>query len=108
MAAGLLDRRIVIEQNTPTTDAFGAEVESWSTLDTVWAQIMQPKGREVFEANQVVAEVDVVFRIRWRSDVTAKMRVSYGGETYDIAAAIEVRRQRYLDLAAKVLPPAAV
>lgn len=98
MRAGQIDRRITIERNTPGRDAVGAETESWTTLATVWAEVRPAAGREFFDAQQVVAEAKVVFRIRYRSDVTAKMRVSYAGNLYDIHSVAELGRQEGLDI----------
>jgi len=98
MRAGQLDRRITIEQNTPGHDAAGAPTESWATLATVWAEVRPAAGREFFDAQQIVAEAKVVFRIRYRSDVDHKMRVSYAGNLYDIHGIAELGRQEGLDI----------
>ena len=88
---GRLDRRIVIEQNTPDQDATGQEIESWAELATVWAEVVPVGGSEVFQAKQFGAETVKKFRIRWRGDVTPKMRVVYDSD-YDIVDVSEDRR----------------
>ena len=93
MRAGELDRRIVIQQNTPTRNAAGEEVDSWGTLATVWARVSPKRGREFFDARAVQAEAPAMFRIRYRADVTNAMRISYGGNFYDIHSVEEVGRQ---------------
>jgi SPP1 family predicted phage head-tail adaptor len=98
MRAGQLDRRITIEQNTPTQGPTGEEAASWSTLATVWAEVRQRRGREFFDSHQVVAEIDTVFLIRHRTDVTAKMRVSWDGRLYDIHYVGEIGRKDGLEL----------
>ena len=95
-----MDRRVTIEQDTPTRDTTGAEVESWSTLATVWAEVRERRGREFFDSHQVTAEIDTVFLIRWRSDVTAKMRINWDGKLYDIHFVGEIGRQRGLEIMA--------
>jgi len=89
---GRLDRLIVIEQSTPAQDAAGQPIKSWAALATVWAEVIPVGGREVFEARQFGAETVAKFRIRYRGDVTRKMRVVYDGDEYDIAGVAEDRR----------------
>ncbi len=89
---GRLDRRIVIEQRTPTQDAAGQPIDSWAELATVWAEVVPVGGSEVFQAKQFGAETVKKFRIRWRGDVTTKMRVVYDSDNYDIADVSEDRR----------------
>ncbi len=89
---GRLDRRIVIEQSTPAQDSSGQPVESWAELATVWAEVVPVGGSEIFQAKQFGAETVKKFRIRWRGDVTAKMRVVYDSANYDIADVAEDRR----------------
>lgn len=100
MRAGEMDRRIVIEQNTPTRSSSGAEKAAWTTLATVWAKVMEQRGREFFGSQTVVGEAKAVFRIRHRSDVTRAMRISYNGEIWDIHSIDELPRRTGLDILA--------
>jgi len=75
LKAGHLDKRVAIEQNTPTTNDIGETVASWSTLATVWASIEPLTGREVLQAQQVQAESTVRIRIRYYSGLTAAHRL---------------------------------
>lgn len=84
MRAGRLDRLVTIQSNAPTQSATGAALDSWSDLATVWAARLDGKGREFFEAAQVKAEAATIYRIRWRDDVTAGMRILDGAEIWDI------------------------
>lgn len=95
-----MDRRITIEQNTPTRSAAGAEVEAWATLATLWAEVNPRGGRETFAAQATQAETTTVFRIRFRSDIARKMRINYGGNLYDIASIAEVGTREGLDILA--------
>lgn len=86
MRAGRLDREIEIQKKTVARDSYGQPLETWSTLATVWAAKEDDRGREFFAAQQVQAFAPTRFRIRYRSDVTAGHRVSYGGQVYDVRA----------------------
>ena len=94
---GRLDRLITIEQNTPTTTS-GEPVPAWATFATVYAMKSDQRGREFFDAQQVVAERTTVFRIRWLAGVTELMRIVFDSITYDIKAISEVGRHDALDL----------
>ena len=89
---GRLDRRITIQQSTPTQDAAGQPIESWAALATVWAEVVPVGGSEVFQAKQFGAEAVAKFRIRYRGDVTRAMRVVYDSDNYDISDVAEDRR----------------
>lgn len=101
MMAGKLDRRIVIQGLTVTQDDYGGEVDAWATLATVWAQWLPGAGSERFTAASVYAEAHGRFRIRWRSDVTTKHRVTYDGKEFDILAVDEIGRREGLELKVK-------
>ena len=111
---GRLDRRIDIQQdNASSADSYGQIVPSWGALDTVWAQVTPGGsagrgGQEDHEGNQDHATLTTEFRIRYRTDVTEKMRIRYpasSGDIYDIESIIEIGRQVGLDITATASVP---
>lgn len=100
MRAGRLDRRVTIQQRTLERNAYGEQVETWSTLATVWGQRQDLRGREFYAARQVVAEVTTVFRLRYRTDVTVLNRLVCEGVTYDINQVSELGRHDGLEILA--------
>ncbi len=105
MQSGRLDRKITLQVNAPTRDDLGGEVDSWGTLAQVWAEVTTVSGRESFDAGQTVAVAQVRFRIRYRADVTAKNRISWNGNLYNINHVTELGRGQGLDLITSVLNP---
>ena len=101
MRAGKLDRRITIESATLSVNAVGESVKAWATLDTVWAGVSALSGKEYVGAAQVVGEEQLIFRIRYRTDVTLHNRIIYNSEEYDIQHIAEVGRRQGLDLVGK-------
>lgn len=102
MQAGKLDRRVTIESYSTTRDANGGEVRSWSTLATVWANKHDMTGFERGVSNQeALAEVETTWLIRYRSDVTAKMRLYDGVSYYNIEGIAEIGRKWGLQLKCK-------
>lgn len=84
MRAGNLRNRIVIQANTPSDNAFGEPVVSWSTLATVWAEVETMNGAEALASGAERTSSPVVFVMRHRSDVTTDKRISWDNGTYDI------------------------
>ncbi len=84
--AGQLDRRITIKNFSETTDSFGQEVKSFSTLASVWANVVERVGREGEDGEMIAATKKVEFIIRYRTDVNEEMRISYNSNTYKIQA----------------------
>jgi len=103
MQIGKLDRRVTIESVTLAADGYGGQVETWALLATVWAQVVPLTGRELFQAQQVNAEAEARFRIRWRSDVTPKMRIKHDGDTYEVLYVAEIGRREGLDIMTKAV-----
>ena len=84
--AGQLDRRITIQTFSEATDNFGQEVKSFSTLASVWANVVEKVGREGEDGEMIAATKKVEFIIRYRTDVDEEMRIIYNSNTYKIQA----------------------
>lgn len=77
MRAGQLNRRLHLQAVVMTADSEGASVEAWADVDVVWASIDPIRGTELFQAAQVEEKISHNVTMRWRSDVTVKMRFLY-------------------------------
>lgn len=89
MDIGALNCRVTIEQRAAGQDAAGQPNGAWSTLDTVWANIRYESGSESIRANRETSSAQVSIRIRRRLDVTAGMRVTYEGMTFEIKSVLQ-------------------
>lgn len=81
MQAGKLRHRVVIQEPIEVQDDDTGAIEvTWTPIDTVWAAIEPLSAREFItsaaETSKVVARVS----IRYRSDVTAKMRLYHAAK----------------------------
>ena len=100
--SGRLDKRITIQRRTMTDNEYGEPVETWADLVTVWAIYLPARGSERFAAAQQIAEIDTVFRIRFRQGITVTDRIIYNGKTYDIKAVVDMPgRKEGIELYAK-------
>lgn len=87
---GQMRSQMAIEKATETTDATGAVVQTWSEIGLVWAYIRPLSGRELSDARQVEADVTHEVRMRYRSDLTARMRLTFRGRTLEILGLVNI------------------
>jgi len=105
MQAGRLNTRCVIQRRTGGTNDWGEPLpEGWETHATVWANVKHLSGSEAIKADAEVSTVRASIRIRYRSDITAGMRVLIGAAVYDIEAVLsDTARREFVDLACKAV-----
>lgn len=87
MRAGGLRHRITIQERS------GAE---WVYFASAWAAKEQVSGQEQFEqSNQLLQDQELIrFRIRYRSNLTHRMRVIWDGRAFDIQRVEEMDNHR--------------
>ena len=89
--AGQLRDRVAIQNRTTGFDSFGSESESFTTLDTVWAQVIPLTGTERHAAGQPEATLSHKVVIRYRNDVTPEQQlVVENGPTLDILSVADI------------------
>ena len=99
MQIGQMDRLVTLQQRTLIQDAAGQAVESWSTVDNIWARKLPQKGSERFTAQQVLGRAVVTYRIRYRAGLAVNThRLLDDGRAYDLHDIREVGRRAALDL----------
>lgn len=101
MKAGKLDRRVEIKVKTATRNSFGEEVISYTTLATVWAEVLPVTGREFYTAQQFVPEAQLKMRIRFREDFDETAKITYDNKDYDILYLAEIGRADGLEILVK-------
>jgi SPP1 family predicted phage head-tail adaptor len=86
--AGRLRQRINLQSATRTRDSSGTPIDTWAdAIGPLPAEALAVGGGEQLRGRQVHAEATMVFIVRWRSDVTVKMRVIWGGLPWGIVFA---------------------
>lgn len=101
-----LNRRIVIQSPTITRDAHGGEIKTWATVRTCWAKMESVSTMEINErkeAERLSNIMAVVWYIRYwtTTEITNKMRISYGGNYYDIETVLDVDDFKFLMIKTK-------
>lgn len=106
MDASDLDQRATIEQRSVARGAtFGEEDVTWTTLATVWAQIIDQVNVKKGGDEEVKDNVRVQARrtrivMRYRNDLRADMRVQWParGRTFQITGISEIGRREAIEL----------
>ena len=105
MKAGQLRYRVEILQRVKEKDKSGAIVMVWRPLAVVWADVRHLSGSETMRHDVLTASVRASVRIRWRSDVSAEMRLRVDGTLYAVRSVIpDFPRREFLDLVCESLP----
>jgi len=104
LRAGDLNRRITIQMRRPGRNELGEELVSWVDLAAdVPAGLLVLSGKEYAVSSGEISRAQVSMRVRWRTDVTAKMRVLYAGGIYNIEAVLpDLAGREYVDLACSI------
>jgi len=106
--AGQLRHRVTLWRATDNTSSpTGQHKEDFSDAGTVWAELLELRGREYHSANELNSEVSAKIRIRYREDVKSSWRVTYKSRTFEILSPpINVMGfNRYQELMVKEINP---
>ena len=104
VASGILDQRITISQLTVARGALGGHDETWARYATVWAQMQDMTGREIFQAKAMGSAATKLFTIRYLAGVKPAMQVvAPDGTVCRIEWIRQVTRKEYLELYCLVL-----
>lgn len=98
MSIGERRHRVVFQTATISADDFGEPTKAWTTLCTSWAMVQPLKGRELFAAQQVQAQVTTRIVTRDRSELASlspEDRATWDGHTYDIKSIIHRDHRRH-------------
>lgn len=103
MEAGKLRNRVDIQEKGTGTGPTGQPVSTWITVfPRIAASVRHVSGMEAIRQGIESTQVNTSIRIRYRTGVTAGMRVKHGENVYDIEAVMpDVERRDHLDLSCK-------
>ena len=93
MQAGQLRHKLDIEKELATQDNYGQPTQEWvAFLSGIWAAIEPLSGREYYAAQQAIAEISHMVRIRYKAGIKPKMRVKLGDARYfNIVSVIDIK-----------------
>ena len=101
---GSLNSRVTLEQLSTTQDAAGQPVATWTVIATLWANIVHNTGVESIKANADMSVTRASIRIRYKTGITAGMRISYNGAHYNIRAVLmDTVNKEFTDLVCELI-----
>jgi SPP1 family predicted phage head-tail adaptor len=105
IGAGQLDRKIIVERFTSTTNALNEQVKTWDTFITYRAKRTDISDGERYAAEQVGSFLMARFLIRSSFDsrtVTPLDRIDHDGKVWDIKGVKEadMGRERFIEITA--------
>lgn len=104
MQAGRLNRRCLLQRPSTEVDALGQPIPGWEDVATLWADIRTKSGLESIKAGASVSVVQYSIRVRYRSGITAGMRILCNLQAYNIVAVMpDVGGREYVDLVCEVV-----
>ena len=106
MKAGTLNRLVLIEQPEGGQDSVGQPNTGGDEVASVWADVRTQGGLESIRSGAEVSTIRASIRIRYRTDITAAMRVLdvASGAVYAIRAVLpDVQTREHLDLVCEVI-----
>ena len=103
LQAGPLNTLVAVKQQASGTDAEGQPNGEWSTVCAPWARITFSSGVELIKAGAQMSDRRANIRIRYRTNITAGMRVYHGAIIFNIVAVLPQQvSKEYVDLACEV------
>lgn len=102
-SVGELRERITVEANTPTRDTVGQLIPSWAAFSgdgKLWARAEFLSGRELEIAQKIATEVSMRFWVRYRTDLSEKMRINWRSQYWNIAAILPAESKDFMLLMA--------
>jgi len=93
MQAGKLNRRIAVQTQATTQDAFGQQLQTWTTAYPCWASIDVQNSQLIYSTAEFIEKVTHRITIRWTSSVviTPAMRIVYVEPTTQVTHTYEIQ-----------------
>ena len=97
MRISKLQQRIIIQRRSSTLDAYGQEINSWTNIGTVWAEVKPLSGREKLRTNAMVVESQLTHQVTVRYSAlflpsvdADAWRIMFGTRIFNITASWNV------------------
>ena len=95
MKIGPLRKQVTLRSKSTNTDAVGQPIETFTTYDTVWAQIDPVSGNEIINAEQQSGEITHKVKIRYTSAVVVTDRVFFGLRILEILSIRNIQERNH-------------
>ena len=90
---------ITLQGQGTSRDSGGGISSGFSTIASVYANVVPKSGKEVYKQGKLVGSVTHEITIRYRTDITNASRISFNNKFFNIRSIINIdERDRYLKL----------
>ncbi|MBA5779493.1 phage head closure protein [Stappia sp. F7233] len=100
--AGQFRDRVTFQTETDIPDSGGGQATGWADIATVWAHLVEERGRERIANGRIEASAGAVLRVRHSpavAVVTESDRAVIGGVVYNIRSIAQPdRRNRIIEM----------
>ena len=93
MNIGKLRHRITLLNQVNDVNDYGASVQTWRTVATVWAEVRPLSGREYFSAQQVQSEVTTQIWLRYIDGIKPSMKVKFANREFEILSVLNIQER---------------
>ncbi len=94
MKIGDMRHRITFQKEVKTVDGSKGFTVAWQDVISVWASVGPLSGREYFQSHQIKAEITHRVKIRYRTDITVKMRIKHRDRVLEIESILDKKERR--------------
>lgn len=101
IAAGRLDRRLVLEAPVEVDDGAGGVTRGYQTAATLWAQLTPVRARPDVAADSLAALVTHRIVLRTPRTITTQNRFRDGARIFRVVAFRETADRRFLEIDAE-------
>lgn len=96
LTIGEMRHRITLQQPIETPDGHKGHTVKWQDLATLWASVEPLSGREYFYSHQIKAEITHRVKIRYRENITTKMRIKHRDRVLAIESILDLKERRQI------------
>ena len=93
MNIGKLRHRITLLKQVNEVNDYGASVQTWRMVATVWAEVRPLSGREYFSAQQVQSEVTTQIWLRYIDGIKPSMKVKFANREFEILSVLNTQER---------------
>ena len=95
-----LNKRIIFEQKTNTTDGIGGFTSTWAKFATRWAKVTALRGVEKYRAERLESNVSHQIIVRYDITLVPTMRIIYEERVLTIKTIINMdeSKKQYMEI----------
>lgn len=90
-----LRHQVALQSRSTVNDGFGQDMNAWTTVGTPFAEIEPAFGTSQQSGEAQTSSITHVLTIRFRPNITARMRVVYGARIFEILSVIDLEERHF-------------